>query len=234
MLQLQPPVEVMCLDAVIAGERIGLDIGGQEIAGMFQIGPYTRCIALGRLLGLVEVTEPILSLDVVCLLFVGAECSRAQCHRVEIIEPVPQFERPEVGAEQVAFGPVKVDLELAHRLQRAKPRSPVGRDEVVAVLREVADETYLPSLGRLPSDVGLIVYEVGVIFAFGVHRAQQVAARLIAQAVCHREVLVAISHVCRRPEQAHRGRCLECFGPAVGDVEHRCHLVAIFCFVSSR
>ena len=110
---------------------------------------------------------------------------------------------------------------------------PVFGDEVVVILRDVADEVKCPSAVGLITEVGLVVEEVGAVFTFCLKRAEKVAVGLVAYAVAPSQRLGLETHISARAEQACRYVGLKFLRPFVSDVESRRHLVTILGFESS-
>ena len=148
---------------------------------MFHVGTYAQ------LLLCLCVVQPVLSLNVVRLLFFGVENRIQQTDLAVLAEVACQSGCGEERAENVALFSVEVHLKGSYVLHRTKRGLAVRGLEVVVVLRDVADNIQRPPLVGLVGDVGLIVQEVRSVFAFSLQRAQQIACRLIAQSMRHGE-----------------------------------------------
>ena len=203
--------------------------GGLEVvAGMFHVCAHSEVLARFGL------GEPVLSLYVVAFLLLGREGRGYERERGALGKLPGERERTEECAEHVFFVTVEVHLERLHVLHRAEIGLAVVWREVVVVLRDVAYEVYLPALAGRNAQVGLIVEEIGLVFALGFERAEHVAVGLVAHAVGPSEVLALHAHIGIGAEQAGCQRCFKMLGLLVGNVEGRRHLVAVFGFVAAR
>ena len=212
---------VVVLGLVAHGQLHALDGGLEIVACMFHIGAHAE-VLVG--FGLVE---PILPLDVIAFLLVGVECRGDERELGLVVELVGDVERSEEGGEHILLPTVEIHLERLDALHGAKLGFAVFGIEVVAAVRDVADEGDVPPLGGAVGEECLVVEEFGVILAVGVEGGEHTLVGLVAQAVAPAELLVAEAHIGTCPEQT--GRCLglEALGPLVGDVECRRHLVAV-------
>ena len=159
-----------------------LHVGCQVVAGVLHIGSHTQ------LLLCLCVVQPVLSLDVVGLLFLGVESGVEQAHLAVLREVARQSGGGEECAEDIALLTVKIHLEGLHVLHGAKRCLAVCGLEVIVVFRDVANDVQRPALVGLIGDIGLVVEEVRAVFTFRLQRAQQIACRLVAQAVRHGEL----------------------------------------------
>ena len=148
---------------VVGYQFHALHVGCQIVAGVLHIGAYTQLLL--RLC----VVQPVLSLNVVGLLFLGVEGRVEQADFAVLREVARQSGSAKQRAEDVALLTVEVHLEGLHVLHRAKRCLAVCGLEVIVVFRDVADDVQRPPLVRLVSDVRLVVEEVGAIFAFRLH-----------------------------------------------------------------
>ena len=144
---------------------------------MFKIGSYTQVL---RGLGLVE---PVLSLDIIFLLFLGIEGTTQQRDAGVVGDVACDAEGSEVGEEAVFFLSVKEHLEALHVLHRSESGLAVGWLEVVMIIRDVADEVQFPALVGLIAQICLVVEIVWLILALGLHGAQEIGGGLVSYAV---------------------------------------------------
>ena len=218
----QASLDVVAFHLVVHDHFQALHVARQIVACVLHIGAYAQVVVgLG-------VGEPVLSLDVEGLLLLGVEGRCQQFQRGALVEFAGDGERAEIGAEDILLLTVKVDLERLHVLQRSEGGLAVGGLEVVVVFRDVADEVNGPSLVGMITQIGLIVEEVGLVFALGLQGSQQIAVGLVADGVAHRELLVAVAGIGGSAEEREPDGGFLLRGFAVGDVEHRRHLVAVF------
>ena len=101
---------------------------------MFHIPSHAHC-----LIG-VDVIQPVLSHNVVCLLLVGVECRGLQSELVVFVGCVVERCRTEDCAEEVAFPSVEIHLELLDVFQGSEACLAVAGGELVLVACDVSDE----------------------------------------------------------------------------------------------
>ena len=198
-----------------AEAQAGVHYGGtQTVAGVFHIGSYAELFLCGRLV------QPVFALNVVGLLLPGAERRYLQSQVCVGIEVARQGGGAEIGAEEILLLSVEIYLEGLGVHHRSEACLAVLRFEVVVVVGDVAYHVEAPAAVGVPGQVGLIVQEVGAVFAVGVHGAEQIAGGLVAHRGHEADIPVAPSHVCTCAK--HRGLCggFELFRPLVGDVQH--------------
>ena len=203
------------------------------VSGMFEIGTYTQ-VFWG--FGLIE---PILTLNVIFLLFLGVESAAQKRETCVGGKLAGNAECTEVGEEAVFFLTVKIYSEALYVFHCSELRFSVFRFEVVVIIRDVAYEVKLPAFVGLVTQICLIVQIVWLVFAFGFHRTEQVRGGFVAHAIEPWKFLGSQTDVCVSTQQtgsqtAFNHRLLAfCFQGFVGDVESRTHLVSVFGSISS-
>ena len=142
----------------VVGEFQALRAAGEQVAGVFHIGSHSQLVVA------VGLVEPVLTLDVVGLAFLGRECRESQREVRPIVEASREFRRTEYRAEEVLLLTVEVHAERLYVLHRSEARLAVLRHKVVVVLGDVSNHVECPVAGRRPREIGLIVEEAGTIF----------------------------------------------------------------------
>ena len=125
---------------------------------MLKVGAHTEVLRGFRLV------EPVLSLDVVLLLLLGVEGATEERNVRLVGDVAGDAQGAEVGEEAVFLVTIEIDTETLHVLLCSEGRLTVFRREVVMVVRDVADEIYLPSLVGRITQIGLIIQEVWLVF----------------------------------------------------------------------
>ena len=134
----------------------------------------------------------------------------------------------EISTENVLFLSVKIDLERFHILHSTETCLAVLRFEVVVVVCYVTDEVNRPTTTGCPAQICLVVNESRTVLARCLQRAQQIAVRLIAQAVTHGEILITCSYIGAGSKQT-GSRCgFPSLRTTICNVKCRRHLVAVF------
>ena len=163
---------------LVAQHQLGAHHTGCEVvAGMLEIGSHAQVF---RCFGLVE---PVLSLNVVFLLFLGVE-GTSQERETGVPGDVPgDAEGSEIGEEAVFLMSVEEYSETLHVLHRSERSFAVGRFEVVMIVRDISYEVYLPSLVGLIAQIGLIVKIIRLVFSLCLQRTEEVGGGLVSHAV---------------------------------------------------
>ena len=217
-------LNVVVSKAVLCHQLHTLYVGLEIVARMFHISTHAEVLARLRL------CQPILSLDVVFLLFVGAERRSNKAQACVVGDVSGDVCRSEISAEHILLVAVEVDAERLYVFHRSELRFSVDGLEVVVVDGDVAKHLYRPPLVGLPREVSLIVEEVGVVFTLGIHGTQQVPVGLVAQAIAPSHLFVGHAYVGTRSEQTCRDVAFQLLRTLIAYVEGRRHLVAVFCF----
>lgn len=153
------------------------DAGCEIVACMFEIGSNTQ-ILRGFCL-----VEPVLSLNIVFLLFFAIE-GTSQDRKTGLVGDVAgDAECTEVGEETVFFLSVEIDSETLYVLLGSECCLSVVGNKVVMVVGDISDEIYLPSLVGTIAQVCLVVEEIRLVFGLCIGGSQQITISLIAYAV---------------------------------------------------
>ena len=78
----------------------------QPVSCMFVIGAYTQTFIISL------VVQPILTIDVVRLAFLGLKARPIERQRIHLVEVMSNRECTEIGMEFILFTAVKIDLEF--------------------------------------------------------------------------------------------------------------------------
>ena len=136
--------------------------------------------------------------------------------------------RPEKRSKRISFLSVKVNLERSRIIHRAKPRFSVVRNEIILIVRHIAQHVERPQLRWAPGHHQLIIEKVRSIFSVRVEGSQKVTRGLVTSRGHRRKMLVPPPHI----KATSQHRTVDCglplFRSAISDVEHRRHFVAIF------
>ena len=147
------------------------------VSGMFHVGSHAEVLAGLRL------CEPVLSLNVVGLLFASLECRAYERELRFLSEVASDAQRAEECAEEVFLFAVEIHLERLDILHRSEVCLSVFWLEVVVVVRDVPDEVDGPSLIWLVTQICLVVYECRVVFSLCLERAEQILVGFVSHAV---------------------------------------------------
>ena len=177
------------INLVLSAKSDAHNVGLKVVAGMFHIGGYAEINIAFHLI------QPILADDVVGLAFVGVIGRGVEAERAARVGRVTEVVRAEERLETVLLFAGKIDIQVVYFGQRAERGAAVVWDEVVLVLRDVADESHAPACRGTPMEVGLVVNKGRVVLAVCVERAKQVFAGFITDAVRQAKTSVPIAHV---------------------------------------
>ena len=167
---------LMVLGLVFQHQFEALNICLQIVAGVLEIGSY------GQILASLGLRQPVLPLNVE-LFLLARVISRSQKADVGVsVKVMRQVERAEIGAEQVFFFTIEIHFECLYVLQGSERGLAVVRLEIVVVVRDVADEVDGPTFVGRETQIGLIVKEIRIVFAFLLKRTEQIACGLVAHA----------------------------------------------------
>ena len=186
----------------------------QDIAGMLHVGSNPQLLARRHLI------EPILALNVVMLMFSRAETRPLPRHVSRGGEMPREGCRPEKRSKRIPFLSVKVNLERSRIIHRAKSRFSVVRNEIILIVRHIAQHVERPQLRWTPRHHQLIIEKVRSIFSVRVEGSQKVTRGLVTSRGHRRKMLVPPPHI----KATSQHRTVDCglplFRAAISDVEH--------------
>ena len=213
-------MDLMRAELQVVSQFHGLNGAVEEVASVLHIR------ADAQLLVAIRFVQPVLSLNVVSLFLAIVE-ERGGETDGSLAKTTRCPKRSEKRLELVFLLSVEIDLEAFYILQRAELGLAIGRLEVVVVAIDIDYRVESPILRGSPTEVGLIVEEIRLVFALRFERAEHILIRLITQAVAERELLLSVAHIDVCAKQTGCNGSLEAFGMRISDVEHRGHSVAI-------
>ena len=104
-------------------------------------------------------------------------------------------QRAEISKETILLLTVKIDTEILHVSLRTESGFAVFWLKVIVIVRDIANEIYLPILCGLIGQVSLVIQKVGPVFTMGIHASQKISISLVTHAVEPRETLGGKTHI---------------------------------------